>query len=333
MKRTKMLVVLSMMMLVLLGVSAEAGIFRRFTRGRAEETEVKRIGVTIQSLENAYWAGVFGEVEKILRDKGYQYTILSCRENSAVQIQQIENFITNQVDLIMVHAADPHSIEDYLKKARDAGIKVMVWDDIVENSDVNWVLNNSELGYEIGLATADFVNKHYSTRNKAKIAIMNWPQLSILLERENGIISALQDKAPGKYEVVARQPALDAQRALSNMESILQAHPDVRVVASIGAGGDIGANQAFMTVYGGNVPDNVGVFSADATEQQLEAIINGEATRVTVGMEGSNRKTAEACVDLYVKLLEGEKFPERNVYRPLTPMDASNAAKFLADFR
>ncbi len=292
-----------------------------------------KVGITIQSLENSYWAGVFGVVEELMKEKGWDYTILACNDSSATQIQQIENFITNEVDLIMVHPSDPNAIEDYLKQARDAGIKVMVWDDKMTNTDLNWVLDNTKLGYTIGSAAADFINAHYSADNKAQIAVMNYPQTPILLERETGILSALKEKADGKYEVVAQQPALDAQTALSNMETIFQANPDVKVVCSIGAGGDIGANEAFMTKFASKVPEDVGIFSADATQQQLEAIVNGEASRASVGFEGSNKKTAEAVVALYERLLNGEKFAEQNMVRDLLVIDAKNADSYLADYK
>ncbi len=303
------------------------------TAAAAPADKVFKVGITIQSLENSYWAGVFGEVETLLKAKGWEYTILACNDNSATQIQQIENFITNQVDLIMVHPSDPNAIEDYLKNARDAGIKVMVWDDKMTNTDLNWVLDNTKLGYTIGSAAADFVNAHFSADNKAQIAVMNYPQTPILLERETGILNALKEKADGKYEVVAQQPALDAQTALSNMETIFQANPDVKVVCSIGAGGDIGANEAFMSKFGGKIPEDVGIFSADATQQQLEAIVAGQASRASVGFEGSNKKTAEAVVDLYERLMKGEKFAEQNLFRPLLTIDAKNAAEYLADYK
>ncbi len=302
-----------------------------FAAGQQDDGTM-RVGVTIQSLENSYWAGVFGEVETLMEAKGWDYTILSCKDNSATQIQQIENFITNQVDLIMVHPSDPHALEDYLAAAREQGIKVMCWDDKMKNTDVNWVLDNTELGYTIGKAAADFINDHYSASAPAEVAVMNYPQTPILLERETGILTALEDLAGGKFKVVAQQPAIDAASALSNMESIFQANPDVSVVCSIGAGGDIGANEAFMTRTGGKIPANVGIFSADATQQQLEAIVDGQASRASVGFEGSNLKTAEACVALYEKLLNGETFADQNIYRPLLIIDADNAEEYLADY-
>ncbi|MGD1822510.1 MAG: sugar ABC transporter substrate-binding protein [Pleomorphochaeta sp.] len=304
-----------------------------FANGQSEDDGTYKVGVTIQSLENSYWAGVFGEVEDLMDAKGWDYTILGCRDNSATQIQQIENFITNGVDLIMVHPSDPNALEDYLATAREQGIKVMCWDDKMTNTDVNWVLDNTELGNAIGSEAGKFIAEHYTSAAPAEVAIINYPQTPILLERETGILAGLEAEAPGKYKVVAQQPGIDAASSLTAMESILQAHPGVRVVCSIGAGGDIGANEAFMTSTKGNIPEDMGIFSADATQQQLEAIINGEASRASVGMEGSSKKTAAACVALYEKLLNGETFSDQNIYRPLTVMDASNAAEYLKDFQ
>lgn len=303
-------------------------------KGKSEsKNEVTKIGITIQSLENAYWAGVFGEVENLLKQKGWKYTILSCNDNSARQIQQIENFITNQVNLIMVHPSDPNAIEDYLKTAREKGIKVMCWDDKMINTDINWVLNNQDLGYKIGKAAGEFINKHYSTKNIAEVAIMNYPQTPILLDRENGILQAMKETAAGRYKIVAQQPALDPATALSHMETIFQVYPNTKVVCSIGSGGDIGANEAFMSALRGNIPEDVGIFSADATKQQLEAIANNEASYASVGFEGSNKRTAQAVVDLYERLVKGEVFPEQNIIRPLLVINADNVQKYLDDYK
>lgn len=57
----------------------------------------KKIGITIQNYENAYWAGVMSKLEEILKNEGYDATIVGCEENSAKQIEQIENFITYSI--------------------------------------------------------------------------------------------------------------------------------------------------------------------------------------------------------------------------------------------
>lgn len=292
------------------------------------------IGITLQSLENDYWAGVFGEVEKLLKEKGWDYTLIDCKDNSATQISQIENFITSGVDMIMVHPSDPSAIEEVCQQALDAGIKVMCWDDKMENTTVNWVLDNTELGKTIAEPAADFIDEHYSEDNKAEVCVIGYPQTPILLERENGIVEGLK-AAEGKYEIVATIEGLEAGPAQTNVETVLQAHPDCKVFVTIGAGADIGANQALLTQYKNEIPEDCGIFSGDATEQQMRAIKSGnEASNTTVGFEGSNARTAKACVEMYEKVLSGEKFEggDHDTFRPFVVINADNVDEYLADY-
>lgn len=291
-----------------------------------------RVGITLQTLENPYWNGLARHLDNIMTEKGWDFTILACDDSASVQISQIENFIAAGKDLILAHPADPFGLEAVSEQAREAGVLVMIWDDLMENSDLNWVLDNTLLGYEIGTATAEFINQHYSADNPALVAIINYPATPVLLEREEGILQALNDIAYGNFEIVARQPALDAATAMSHIETIMQAHPTMSVVASIGGGGCIGANEAFMVATGGNIPDNMGVFSADATQQQLEAIMAGQASRVSVGFEGSSLRTAEAVVELFEGLLTGRELP-RNIVRMKTRIDYSNVSQYIVDYQ
>jgi ribose transport system substrate-binding protein len=300
-----------------------------------EDSGTYKIGITIQSLENDYWAGVFGEVEKMLKEKGWEYTIVDCKDNSATQISQIENFITAGCDMIMVHPSDPKAIEDVCAQALDAGVKVMCWDDQMENTTVNWVLDNTELGKTIAEPAADFINENYSEDNKAEVCVIGYPQTPILLERENGILDGLKG-AEGKYEVVAQIEGLEANDAQTNVETVLQAHPDCKVFVTIGAGSDIGANQALLTKYNNAIPEDCAIFSGDATEQQMNAIKKGtEASNTTVGFEGSNTRTAKACVEMYDRILSGESFDgdAHNIFRPFVVINADNVDEYLADYK
>ena len=114
----------------------------------------KKIGVTIQSLQNAYWAGVMTALEEVLVANGANVTIVACDDSSATQIGQIENFISSGCDLIMIHPSDAAAAEDACAQARSQGIKVMCWDDPMTNTDGNWVLNNTDLGVAIGKMAA-----------------------------------------------------------------------------------------------------------------------------------------------------------------------------------
>ena len=40
----------------------------------------KKIGITVQNIENAYWAGVMSKLGEILKENGYEATIVGCEE-------------------------------------------------------------------------------------------------------------------------------------------------------------------------------------------------------------------------------------------------------------
>lgn len=297
----------------------------------------KKIGITIQSLQNAYWAGVMAALEDVLTENGADYTIVACDDNSATQIGQVENFISSGCDLIMIHPSDANAVEDVAAQAREAGIKVMCWDDPMENTDANWILNNTDLGIAIGEMAGAFISDHYSEDNKAEVVLIGYPQTKVLLERGDGIKIGLENTAAGKYELVAEQAAIEANVAQTAMETILQAHPDCKVVTGIGAGAMIGANEALVTyaqtAYDGKIPEDMGVFTTDVTKQQLNQLLDDtQASKGIIGFEGSDVDTATACASMYALILS-DSVGAKNVFRGVAPISKENAQDILSEMK
>lgn len=291
----------------------------------------KKIGITIQNYENAYWAGVMSKLEQILKDEGYDATIVGCKENSAKQIEQIENFITSGCDLIMVHPNDADAVEEVCGRALDEGIKVMCWDNPMENTTANWVLDNTELGKEIGKTAAAFINEHYTADNKAQVCVIGKPDTQVLLERQNGIEAGLKENCKDNYEIVATIDGVVNNEVQSKAETVLQANPDCKVWVGVGAGAMIGSNTALLAKYGGagKIPEDCGVITTDVTSDQLNSLEAGdEAVRAIVGFEGSNTDTAQACFEMFKRILDGEDFSaDKNVYRPTMEINDENIAE------
>lgn len=299
-----------------------------------ESKDNLKIGITIQSLENDYWASVMSKLEALMKEKEYDYTLVSCNDTPETQVSQIENFITADVDVIMVHPSDPEAIETVCKEALEADIAVMCWDDKMENTTVNWVLDNKELGKEIGKAAANFINEHYTSDSKAEVCVIGFPQKKIVLERQQGIEAGLEEYCKDNYEIVATTEGLEAQESQTNMETVLQAHPDCKVVVGTGAGPMIGANEALLQKYGrGNIPEDVGVITTDVTLKQLESLQAGdEAVRAVVGFEGSSLATAQACLDMIERAEAGEEDFSGNkhdIYRPTIEITSENITEIM----
>ncbi|MCR5085304.1 MAG: sugar ABC transporter substrate-binding protein [Succinivibrionaceae bacterium] len=288
----------------------------------------KKLGITIQSLRNAYWAGVMAALEEVLRANGCtDFTIVDCEDSSAKQIAQIENFISSGCDFIMIHPSDAAAVEDAAAEARKKGIKVMCWDDPMANTDGNWILNNTYLGIAIGELAGNFINEHFNESNKAKVAVLGFPQTKILLEREEGIRQGMEKVAKGKYEIVASQSALRPNEAQTAIETIIQRVPDLKVVTGIGAGPMIGADEALNIATNGKIPADMGVFTTDVTKQQLQHLADpGYPAKGIIGFEGSDVDTATACASMYALILSG-KLTDKNVFRGVAPITLDNVEK------
>ena len=281
-----------------------------------------KVGMTIQDLNNQVWASRAVALKEKIESHNGSFTYVGCENNASKQISQIENFIASGVDIIMVHPADDSAINSALQKVPE-DIKVFVYDSDLENGDVRFLLDNYEAGKLIGKMAAEWINDKLN--GEAEVAIINWPQLEILLERENGIKDSLAEIAPNA-KVVASAPALTPADAISAVETMLQAHPDIQIVCSIGGGGAAGANEAFKAA--GLLNDKIGVFASDATTPELQAMVNGEACRFSIMYTGTSEDAADLIYGWLEKMYKGQPIDSR-VYHVFVPVTPSNAKDYL----
>jgi ribose transport system substrate-binding protein len=280
------------------------------------------VGMTVQDLSNQIWASTATELEKLVEEDGGEFTAIDCKSNAAQQISQIENFIASGVDVMIVHPAEKNSVEEPLKRAREEGIKVFSWDEKLKNSDMNWVIDNYKLGRMIGRHAAEWINEKLG--GETQVGVLTYPQIEILKQRGDGIVDAINENAPDA-EIVAKSSAINTVEGIAKTETFLQQYPNMKVIAAIGGGGAVGANEAVKAA--GKLTDDFGIFAADATDQELEAMTNNEGNRMSVLITGDAEKMAEVIYGYVQKLLNDEEVPE-NVYRELIPVTQENVDQY-----
>lgn len=295
--------------------------------GQQDEVTGMRVGMSVQDLSNPIWAGSSAALGELIEANDGRFTVVASDSNITRQIQHIENFIAAELDAIVVHAADPAGIETVLAEAREAGIKVFAWDDPLENSDIAWLIDNYELGYMIGEQAALWINERLG--GEAEVAVLNYPQLPILLERGNGIVAAINELAPDA-RIVAETSAINPAEGIEKMETIFQANPNVQVVAAIGGGGAVGANEAAKAAD--KISEDFGIFAADATQQELEAIRNNEGNRMSVLITGGYDAIAQEIYGWLEQLVAGEEVP-RQVFRELIPVTQANIEQYIGIYQ
>ncbi|MTI61233.1 MAG: sugar ABC transporter substrate-binding protein [Firmicutes bacterium] len=282
-----------------------------------------RVGMTVQDLSNQIWAATAAELKKIIKAEGGEFIVVDSSNNAGQQVNQIENFIASGVDALIVHPVEKNSVEKPLARARENGVKVFCWDEKIENADLCWLIDNYKIGQMVGKYAADWINEKLG--GKAEVGILNYPQMEILLARGNGIVDGLKENAPGA-EIVAESSAINPVEGINKTETFLQAHPDMKVICAIGGGGAVGANEGVKAA--GKLSKDFGIFAVDGTDQELEAMVNDEAIRMSVLNTGKPPKMAEVIYGYLEKMMAGEEVPHI-VYREMIPVTKENVDKYI----
>jgi ribose transport system substrate-binding protein len=293
---------------------------------QAEAAEPIRIGVTFYDLANPVWAGGGQAIVEYARyHYGAEVILLGAENNAALQMTQMENLIEAGVDAIVVGAVDDNSLIDVVQRANDAGIKVIGFGTEPPGAIAFvMIVHNYEVGYTAGSWAANWINERLG--GEAKVAVLRFDEMEVLIERGNGIEDALAKYAP-RAEIVARASAADPVTGMNVTESILQEHPDIKVIVCIGDGGGIGANNAVKAA--GLATDDFCIVSVDGVEEAAMAVRNNDPLRMTVGL-GTFQQRAYYTVELVMNILNGRPFEER-IYTPIGPVDASNVEQYIID--
>jgi ribose transport system substrate-binding protein len=286
-------------------------------------SESQSVGITFSDLSNPVWAELVKEAQTYGSEKNLNVNYVDAQGDSAKQVAQIENFIQQGVDSIVICAVESNALTDVTKKAQDAGIKVVGYTQVLNNYDAQYLVNAYDTGYANGKAAATWIKEKYPNE-PIEWGLMDLPKFPEIIERANGIKAAIAELAPNA-KLVATAPALTAQDGVANAENFLQAHPNMKVIATIGGGGAVGGNEgvksAGITDY-----DSFGLFGIDATEQEIQNIIAGDPQKASVSL-GGGKAHGRTLIDITVSLLKGETV-EKDQYMPVKVIDKSNAQEY-----
>lgn len=180
------------------------------------------------------------------------------------EISLLDTYMAQKMDAIVIAAYNSKSSIAGLKKAHDAGIKIVTYDSPID--DTFPVSNIKSDQIALGKGTGEEAAKYIQEKmgGKAKVAIISY--IALLPEpagqRNKGFEDEIK-KLPG-VEIVARQDAWMAEKAVGVVEGILTAHPEVNLIWAANEGGTVGAVTA---VRNAGKAGQIVVFGTDISEQ------------------------------------------------------------------
>ena len=235
-------------------------------RAPATAAARKRIGVGQPDRTADFYHGFINAVHQEADKLGYD--ILESFSGAApeAQMSELNAWIAAGVDALVVMPSDPNAIGGVVKRCKDKGIVFIGYANIVPGADGYMKWDDPSAGTAMG----ELIVKHIKEKlgGKAEIAMLTLPTNQATRDRIGFSKAAIQKALPDT--TFWETQAVLAPEALKATQSLLQAHPNIKVVVCCADDGALGARSAYQN--SGLSPDNVFICGWDGSKQNLNLI-------------------------------------------------------------
>ncbi len=203
--------------------------------------ELARIGVTVTDLGNPFFVRIARGVENAARriaGPDVRVFVVSSAYDLARQNEQIDGFIAKKVDLIMLIATDPVTIEPAVRRAQAAGIRVVALDVRAAGADATFTTDNVQAGE---LACRHIVERLNGIGN---VVIISGPPVSSIVDRLAGCNAVFKAASGINLLSADRNGGGSMEGGFSKMTDILTAYPHIDAVFAINDPTALGAEEA-----------------------------------------------------------------------------------------
>jgi len=196
--------------------------------------------------------------------------------NVNTQTSQVDNFITQKVDLLLISPFEAAPLTPAVQRAMKAGIPVIELDrKTVGEPGKDYTAFIGGDNYKIALEAGNYTAKTLIPDGGQVAVLEGLPSSTPAVERLNGFKDGVKQNA--KIEVVAEQAAdWVPDKAQTAFSAMLQAHPDIKVVY---ASNDMMAAGARLAAKGAGKEGQVKIIGTDGLPGPaggIEAVAKGD---------------------------------------------------------
>lgn len=291
-------------MVLVLGACGKTGLGNSSSSSSKEVTKKAakdlKLGVSISTTNNPYFVAMKDGLDKFAGEKKVSLKVADAQDDAARQADDIQNFISQNVDAILINPVDSKAVVSSIKAANSANIPVILIDRGSEGGDVLTTVASDNV--EAGKMAAEFVVKELGEKAKA-FELSGVPGASATVDRGKGFNKIAKEK----LDILSSQSAnFDRAKALNTAQNMIQGHKDVQVIFAQNDEMALGAAQAVKSAG----LKNILIVGIDGQPDAHEAIQNGDVT-ATIAQQPA--KMGEIAIQAAIDHYQGKKVEKATV--------------------
>lgn len=260
---------------------------------KKESLQDVKIGLSVSTLNNPFFVSLKDGVIKEAEALGMEVKVVDAQNDSAKQINDVEDLMQQGVDILLINPTDSAAISTAVQSANNINIPVITLDRSADKGKVETLVASDNI--KGGEMAADYMVQQLG-ENVQVAELEGVPGASATRERGQGF----HNVADQKLNVIAKQTAdFDRTKGLTVMENLIQANPDIKAVFAHNDEMALGAVEAINSSG-----KDIMVIGFDGNDDAINAIKSGEM-EATIAQQPN--LIGKLAVDAGRDVLQGKK--------------------------
>lgn len=277
------------------------------------------IGASMLSLQSEFVVNVKDAMVEHAGEKNIKLIVNDAQRTADKQVQQIESFISQKVDAIILNPCEVEASSPAVEKAKAAGIPVINVNSETSATPDGFVGSRDEASGEIAMEQIAKL-----LEGKGNVVIIDgYMGQAAQIKRAIGAKNVLS-KYPD-IKVLAEQTAdWDRAKAMSLMENWIQSYGD-KINAVFAHNDEMGMG-ALQALEQAKLKNKIAVVSIDAIADALQAVKDG---RLDATVYQDAKGQGAGAIDMAIQLVKKEPVENKSVFIPFRLVTKENIDAFL----
>ena len=285
----------------------------------SQKSDKVKIGVTLMDFSTEFGIGLKDYMTAKADAMGdVELTVVDAGGDAAKQLQQVETFISQKVDAIIMQPQEQEACSPAIDKAKAAGIPIINCNSLTITEPDAYVGSNDSESAEIAMT---YIAEQLG--GKGNVLMMHGhPGQTAEVKRTEGAMDILAQN-PDMTLLDEQTADWDRAEAMTLMENWIQAYGDQ--INAVFCQNDEMALGALNALVQAGKKDNVLVVGVDAIDDALQSVKDGKMD-ATVYQDCKGQ--AEGAIEAAYKLAKGESV-EKEILIPVILVTTENVDEYL----